>query len=119
MTPDKPADIARQLQQAHEGNWLVAYGSWTHEYLGFPLWPGRGGGHVVAREPMELKRRMVLVEQDARSRAFAIAPNSHRHPGADGDDLVSPACGRSSEENSAAPKQVGWRDQDSSSLPHS
>lgn len=62
---DDATDTATRLQEQNPG-WLILFGSWTRQYIAFPLFPAPYGSYVAARDPRELARGMRLVESSSK-----------------------------------------------------
>jgi hypothetical protein len=64
--PPGPADVQRreiavQLQRDHP-NWLVLWGSFTHEYVAFPRFKTAPGTVLHNKDPDRLANRMRQIE---------------------------------------------------------
>lgn len=70
MSPDDMAasqEKAREIQQQQPG-WLVLFGTYTKEYVAFPLFHAGSGTIVTATYPPALVNRMRQAERLLRSR---------------------------------------------------
>jgi hypothetical protein len=73
MPPDDHQAAAREIEQQQPG-WMVPYGTYSHEYVAFPLFPAPPGTILAAAYPPALIDRMRQTEQRLRG-------EPGRHPG--------------------------------------
>lgn len=62
MSPDDHRAAAREIEQQQPG-WLVIYGTYTREYVAFPLFTAPPGTILAAAYPPALVARMQQTER--------------------------------------------------------
>jgi hypothetical protein len=63
--------VARQLE-VDNPLWIVVFGVYSKEFVGFPRFTAPGGAIVIAQHPIALPPRMRQVENSARDAVAAL-----------------------------------------------
>ncbi len=67
MSTDDHQQAAREIEQ-QQPDWMVLYGTYSHEYVAFPLFPAPPGTILTAAYPPALIARMQYTEQQLRGK---------------------------------------------------